>query len=121
MNIIENEKVSAYTHGALVPVMAAGTIILSILAGKNIYLQISILIYGFSAITLFTASFVFHATLKFENERTFWRKVDRSAIFLLIAGSYTPMCFLYLEGPMMRGILAAEWILVLSGIDLLPA
>jgi len=116
MNILKTEKVSAYTHGALVPVMAAGTILLSILAGKNLYLQISLLIYGFSAIILFTASFVFHATLKFGNEKTFWRKVDRSAIFLLIAGSYTPLCVLYLEGAMMRGILAAEWILVLSGI-----
>ncbi len=116
MKILDDEKISAYTHGALIPVMASGTVLLSILAGKNIYLQIALLIYGFSAVALFTASFVFHATIKDDNIMTFWRKVDRSAIFLLIAGSYTPMCFIYLHGPMLRGILAAQWLLFFSGI-----
>jgi len=116
MKILKSEKVSAYTHGALIPVMAAGTVVLFILGGKNLHLQISSIIYGLSAITLFTASFLYHARKKSENERTVWRKLDRSAIFVLIAGTYTPMCFLYLEGAMMWGILAAQWGLVLSGI-----
>ena len=64
MIISKNEKVSAYTHGALIPVMAAGTITLAILAGRNIQLQLFSLIYGFSAIILFTASFLYHAMKK---------------------------------------------------------
>lgn len=113
---LESEKISAWTHGALVPVMTAGTVILALIAGKNIHLQVSTMIYGASAITLFAASFLYHAKKKSANERSFWRKLDKSAIYALIAGTYTPMCILYLEGDMMRGILAAQWILVLSGI-----
>lgn len=116
MKILKSEKVSAYTHGALIPVMAAGTIVLGVLAGRDITLQFFALVYGLSATLLFTASFLYHAKKKTENERTVWRKLDRSAIFILIAGTYTPMCFLYLTGTMMKGILIAQWLLVLSGI-----
>jgi len=116
MIVLKNEKVSAYTHGALIPVMAAGTIILAILAGSNIQLQIFSLIYGLSAITLFTASFLYHAKKKHENERSIWRKLDRSAIFILIAGTSAPLCFLYLQGPIKWWIIAVQWLFVMSGI-----
>lgn len=116
MVVLKTEKVSAYTHIALVPVMAAGTIILVILAGRNFPLQISLLIYGFSAMILFSASYLFHSKLRSEYEQSLWWKIDRSAIFALIAGTYTPMCFLYLDGVMMWGILIAQWTFVLLGI-----
>ena len=116
MIILQNEKVAAYTHGALIPVMTAGTLVLAILAGENILLRIFSLIYGLSAITLFTASFLYHARKKFENERSIWRKLDRSAIFILIAGTSAPMCFLYLQGPIKWWVIAIQWIFVLSGI-----
>ena len=116
MHILQQEKISAYSHGALIPVMLAGAVLLAILAGGNIELKVFLLIYGISAITLFTASFLYHAKKKSVNERTVWRRLDRSAIFVLIAGTATPMCFLYLKGPMMWGVLAAQWLLVLSGI-----
>ena len=116
MKILQKEKVSAYTHGALIPVMIAGTIILIILSGKNFQLQFFSLIYGLSAITLFSASFLYHARKKCENERSVWRKFDRSAIFILIAGTSAPMCFLYLEGAVKWKVLAIQWLMVLTGI-----
>jgi len=119
MNILQNEKVSAYSHGALIPVMTAGAIFLAVLAAKNIELQIFLLIYGLSAIILFTASFLYHAKKKSINERTIWSKLDRSAIFVLIAGTATPMFFLYLNKTMMWGVIAALWLLVASGVALI--
>lgn len=116
MSILQNEKVSAYSHGILIPIMAAGTIALVILAGKNIHLKILLAVYGLSGITLFTASFLYHTKKKHENERSTWRKLDRSAIFVLIAGTSTPMCFLYLERTTMWQVLTVQWTLVLSGI-----
>lgn len=116
MVLLKEEKVSAYTHGALVPVMAAGTVALVILAGKNFNLQIVSLIYGLSAIALFTASFLYHAKKRYPDDKSIWRRLDHSAIYILIAGTYTPMCYLYLDGWMMKGILIAQWSLVLTGI-----
>ena len=118
MVLLKEEKVSAYTHGALIPVMAAGTIVLMILAGKNFSLQIVSLVYGLSAIALFTASFLYHSRKRYPDEKSIWRRLDHSAIYILIAGTYTPMCFLYLDGWMMKGILIAQWSLVLTGISI---
>lgn len=113
MNILQNEKISAYSHGALIPVMTAGAIILNILAWSRVELRIFLIIYGLSAIILFTASFLYHAKKKSKDEKTIWRKLDRSAIFILIAGTGTPMCFLYLSGAARWGVFAGQWLLVL--------
>lgn len=118
MVVLKEEKISAYTHGALIPVMAAGTIALIILAGTNWTLKFVSLIYGLSAIILFTASYLYHSKKKYPNEKSLWRRLDHSAIYILIAGTYTPMCFLYLDGWMMKGILIAQWSLVLAGVFL---
>jgi len=116
MKIPHTEKISAYTHGGTVPVMIIGTIVLLIISSGNITAQIVSLIYGLSGVFLFSASFLYHTKKVVENDKTVWRKLDHSAIFFLIAGTYTPICFLYLEGNMKWGILIAQWSLVLSGI-----
>jgi len=116
MKIPHTEKISAYTHGGTVPVMIIGTIILLIISSGNVTAQLVSLIYGLSGVFLFSASFLYHSKKVVENDKTVWRKLDHSAIFFLIAGTYTPICFLYLEGNMKRGILIAQWSLVLSGI-----
>ncbi len=61
MKILKNERISAYTHGALVPVMAACAVLLVILSWSHVRLKVSLIIYGVSAIALFTASFLYHA------------------------------------------------------------
>lgn len=115
MNILKAEKISAYTHGAAIPVMAIGTIILIFLSKGNTAMQAVSLIYGLSGIFLFTASFLYHSNKRRENEISVWRKLDHTAIFFLIAGTYTPICYLYLNGTMKWGILIAQWSLVFAG------
>jgi hemolysin III len=51
------------------------------------------IVYGFSVILLFLASASYHALKQNENEISIWRKLDHSAIFFMIAGTYTPVCF----------------------------
>jgi len=116
MQIPRKEKISAYSHAAAVPVMIAGTIIMIIISGENISHKIVAIIYGFSAVALFTASFLYHSKKQAENETSIWRKLDHSAIFILIAGTYTPICYIYLDGWTRWGILIAQWSLVFSGI-----
>jgi len=115
MNIPHTEKISAYTHGGTIPVMVIGTIILMIISSGNPAAQIVSLIYGLSGVFLFSASFIYHSKKVIENDKSIWRKLDHSAIFFLIAGTYTPICFFYLEGNMKWGILIAQWSLVVSG------
>jgi len=115
MKISEKEKISAYTHGGTVPVMVIGTIALLIISSGNAAAQAVSLIYGLSGIFLFSASFSYHSKKVSENDTSVWRKLDHSAIFFLIAGTYTPICYLYLEGTMKWGILIAQWSLVILG------
>ena len=115
MNIPDSEKISAYSHAATVPVMVIGTVILLVISSGNTAAQIVSLVYGLSAIFLFSASLLYHSNKQTENDDSVWRKLDHSAIFFLIAGTYTPVCFLYLDGSMKWGILIAQWSLVLCG------
>ena len=115
MSIIDAEKISAYTHGGTVPFMVIGTVILLMISSGHFIAQIVSLIYGLSGVFLFSSSFVYHSRKQIENGNSLWRKLDHTAIFFLIAGTYTPLCFLYLEGHMKWGILIAQWSLVLIG------
>lgn len=115
MKILASEKIAAYSHCATIPIIAIGSLVLVILAMGDFSTQVVSIIYGLSGIFLFSASFLYHSKKQMENEKTFWRKLDHTAIFFLIAGTYTPLCFLYLEGKMRWGILIAQWSLVMLG------
>ena len=56
------------------------------------------IVYGFSVILLFLASTLYHALKQNENGISIWRKLDHSAIYFMIAGTYTPVCYAYLSG-----------------------
>lgn len=115
MKIKKGERIAFFSHfiGALAAL--AGTIWLIILSRTDVKLMTASLIYGFSITFLFTASSIYHAKKKSENEKSFWRKLDHLAIFFMIAGTYTPVSLLYLEGSMLKAILIAQWSLVLFG------
>lgn len=115
MKILASEKIAAYSHCATIPIIAIGSLALVILAKGDLSIQLVSIIYGLSGIFLFSASFLYHSKKLMENDKTIWRKLDHTAIFFLIAGTYTPLCFLYLEGKMRWGILIAQWSLVMLG------
>lgn len=115
MKILHSEKIAAYSHGATIPFFVVGTIVLVPSCGGNLAIQLAVLVYGLSGIFLFSASFLYHANKKNEDEKTLWRKLDHTAIFCLIAGTYTPLCFLYLDGAMKWSIMGAQWGLVIGG------
>ncbi|PHR24072.1 MAG: hemolysin [Desulfotalea sp.] len=115
MKILRSEKVAAYSHGGTIPVFVAATFILLYCSGGNTALQLAGLVYGLSGVFLFSSSFLYHANKRQENDRTLWRKFDHTAIFFLIAGTYTPLCLMYLDGPMKWSILGAQWGLVVAG------
>lgn len=62
----------------------------------NNFSTLSILIYGFSLIALYTASTVYHA-ISHEKKKQKAQIFDHIGIFLLIAGTYTPICLITLE------------------------
>jgi hemolysin III len=65
-------------------------------------------VYGVSLVSLFLVSAVYHRPTWTPRSRLFMRRLDHAAIFLLIAGTYTPMCLLLAPGTG-RVILAVVW------------
>ncbi|AKG54334.1 hemolysin III-like protein [Dehalogenimonas sp. WBC-2] len=90
-------------------------ILLIITWGRWDYVAVT-LIYGAAVTTLFSFSALYHAFKRRDNETTIWRKLDHIAIFIMIAGSYTPLVYIYLDGAWRWGMIIASWSIVLLGV-----
>jgi hemolysin III len=110
------EPVSGLTHlgGAIAAVI--GQIALLAVGWSGAAKIVSLLIYGFSMISLFSASAAYHLIKASPNIVQTLRKLDHSAIYLLIAGTYTPFCILAFKGFFQWGMLAIVWSFAMGGI-----
>lgn len=72
--------------------------------------------YALSVVTLFTVSAVYHRPTWTPAKRAFMRRLDHGAIFVLIAGTYTPICLLGLPPRVGEPLLAQVWIGALLGV-----
>lgn len=95
--VYKNEELlNAISHGLGVILGIIGLIVLFLFdSGKSPYSMLSILFYGISVIVLYTASTIYHAVID-EKRKFFWRKLDHISIYLLIAGTYTPLALIAL-------------------------
>ena len=111
---------SAITHGVGAGLAVLGTLYLlagSASAGKwmNFFL---FAVYGVSMICLYTASTLYHCLRTSVPTRLALRKYDHCSIYLLIAGSYTPICMAVLERRVGLPLLVCIWALAAAGITL---
>ena len=111
---------SAITHGIGAGLALIGTMVLTAIAMKqdNWSLLMQFLIYGLSMTGLYTASTLYHCVNTSVPGRLALRKFDHCSIYLLIAGSYTPVCLTVLWEQGGMPMLAAIWILAAAGIGL---
>ncbi|GHT97762.1 hemolysin III [Spirochaetia bacterium] len=75
------------------------------------------IIFTVTMIIMFLASTLYHA-IQHEGAKRVFRILDHSAIYLLIAGTYTPLCLVGLRGVWGWTIFGIEWALALTGITL---
>ena len=76
------------------------------------------LVFGLSMVFLYTASALYHSLRVSERALLWLRKLDHSAIFVLIAGSYTPVAYFGLSGVWQSVVLFFIWGVALSGVAL---
>jgi hemolysin III len=110
------EPVNGYTHlgGAIAAFFG---LIAMIIVGWGVPVKVvSVIVYGFSLLVMFSASATYHlAKVDLKDQQTL-RKLDHSAIFLLIAGTYTPFCMIAFVGFWRWGLLTVIWAIALGGI-----
>jgi hemolysin III len=105
------------THGIGAALSIAGLVILVVLAAQmnDVWRIVSFSIYGGSLTLLYLASTFYHS---FQDERLkqFFRHFDHLSIFLLIAGTYTPVTLISLRGAWGWTLFAFIWGFAVSGI-----
>ena len=111
---------SAITHGVGAGLALVGTALLLVrAAGLGDWLLFALFaIYGLSMICLYTASTLYHCLRTGVPGRIALRKYDHCSIYLLIAGSYTPLCLTALGGSGGVPLLVAVWTLAVAGMVL---
>lgn len=110
------EPVNGLLHLSAAVAAAAGLIVLITLAWGNTAKAAALGLYGVTLVLMFSASAAYHMAAAGPRLLLFLRKLDHSAIYLLIAGSYTPICLHYFTGFWRGGLLAIIWSLALAGI-----
>jgi hemolysin III len=114
---LREEIANSISHGlALVLAIAAlPVLILSAVEVGSTRFTIGVAVFGVSIIILYLASTLYHAVTHVRAKQ-FFRHVDHCAIFLLIAGSYTPFSLGVLRGPWGWTLLTIVWVLAAAGI-----
>lgn len=113
------EIANGITHGLGVVFSIAGLAILTAFASVfgTVWHIVACSVYGVTQILMYTASTLYHS-IPVPRAKKFLRLLDHSAIYLLIAGTYTPFALVNLRGPWGWSILIAIWGLAIAGIAL---
>ena len=110
------ERINSITHLIGTCLAIAGMIVLIVLAGRkgDPWKIVSFSIYGATLVVLYLFSTLYHS-IRGTSKKIF-QKIDHSAIYLLIAGSYTPFALVTLRGAWGWSIFGVIWGLALFGI-----
>ena len=106
---------SCYSHliGALLAV--GGLAALLAASGDDPWRVVAFSVYGASLVLLYLASTVYHWLLLPIAQRKWLNRVDHVAIFLLIAGTYTPVCLVTLRGGWGWSVFGVVWAIAIAG------
>ena len=118
MQITIREPGSAITHyiGMMLSLFAAAPLLLKAEMSRTPSAIMAMGIFILAMILLYAASTVYHALNVREGVLKVFRKLDHMMIFVLIAGTYTPVCMLVLDGATGMILLTVIWGIALVGI-----
>ena len=110
------EPVNGLTHLAAAALALIGLAPLLYLTRHDPPRLLAMLIYGSSLVLLLSSSAAYHLINAGPRGSLWLRKLDHTAIYLLIAGTYTPVCLHFLSGAWRTALLAVVWSIALVGI-----
>lgn len=112
------EKFNTYSHLAGALLALVGSVVLIVLGALDgdVWKIVSFAIYGATLVLLYSFSTLYHNAAHGKG-KVFLQKLDHNAIYLLIAGSYTPFTLVSLRGPWGWSLFGVVWFLALLGIS----
>ena len=114
---LREEIVNSVTHGIGAALSVAALVVLIVTASRNgsAWHVVSFTIFGSMLVLLYLASTVYHG-IQVPSVKQVLRKIDQGAVYLLIAGSYTPFLLTNLRGPWGWSLFGVIWALAIYGI-----
>jgi len=112
------EEIShAVSHGVgiLLSIIALTVLVTVAFRDGGVRHVVASAVFGTTLLLLYVASTLYHS-ISDPRLKPILRKLDHTAIYLLIAGTYTPFTLITLHGPWGWGILTANWVLAAAGI-----
>jgi len=118
MQITIREPGSAITHfiGMMMAVFAAIPLLVKSSAAPDSHCMAAMTVFMISMVLLYGASATYHSLNMSELVIRVFRKIDHMMIFVLIAGSYTPVCLIVLGGRPGYTLLAVVWTIAIVGM-----
>ncbi|NLF05591.1 MAG: hemolysin III family protein [Actinomycetales bacterium] len=101
-------KLRGWIHAGVEPFVIAASIVLVVIA-PPVAPRVAVSVFGLSAILLFGTSAVYHRGTWSPRVAAVLRRLDHTNIFLIIAGTYTPLAVLLLDEPVARTLLIIVW------------
>ena len=111
----EIANVATHGLGLVASVVALPFFILLAARGGDAGVMIGATIFGVTLIAAYAASTMYHS-MEAGPKREHWRRMDQSAVYLLIAGTYTPFSLGALRGPVGWWMLTVVWLAAFIGI-----
>mgnify|MGYP000862956768 FL=1 len=120
MKLQVKDPISGFSHlvGALLSVLGCVLLIYYAASKASPWHIVGFAIFGTSLILLYTASTLYHLLKVSERGTKVLRKIDHMMIYILIAGTYTPICLIPLRGGWGWSLLVGIWVLAVTGIIL---
>lgn len=120
MQITIREPGSAITHfiGMMMALFAAVPLLIKAATASDPACLIAMTVFMFSMVLLYGASATYHSLNVSDRVLKVFRKIDHMMIFVLIAGSYTPVCLIVLGGTLGYTLLAVVWGIALLGMTI---
>jgi len=117
---LSEELINAISHGIGAALSIAGLVLLIVKSADqhNGYALAASIVYGISLILLYTVSCVYHSLSPKLRAKKVLRVIDHCNVFLLVAGTFTPVCLVVLNGINGWILFSIIWTVTLIGIIL---
>ena len=112
---VHRPRLRGRLHQAAIPVALLGLWWL-VATAPNSTARVAAWVYGLAGVALYTVSSTYHVFARHGRAHELMQRADHATIYVLIAGSFTPICLLGITGPLRYGLLAVVWGGAVAGI-----
>lgn len=118
MHSIFRDPVSGLSHlaGAILSIVALCILSAQAAVYGGVWHMVSFMIFGSTLLLMFSCSTIYHLVHASDEVIKWLKRLDHISIFLLIAGTYTPICLVALEGDIGWWLFAVVWGIALFGV-----